>query len=143
MADSGVKKVKVLKSDLPAFNSNYNQYVIRYRIISEDRNKTSHWSPQYKLTAPTVATINYSYAKDITNKMITFVWTPSTDLQKFDIFIRWNGGSWQYVSTVSTTTFASVIPNTATKVQVAAQVSTFPKQRLSTATLFESTEITL
>ena len=143
MADNGIKKVTILKSDLPSFNSIYNQYVVRYRIISEDKNKISHWSPQYKLTAPSVATIEYSYSKDITNKLITFVWNPTTDMHNFDVFIKWNDNDWTYTSTVSTTTYAAIIPNNTNKVKVAVQVPTFPKIRLNSATLFESSEISL
>lgn len=143
MADNGIKKVTISKSDLPAFNSTYNQYVVRYRIISEDRNKTSHWSPQYKLTAPSVTRIEYSYSKDIANKLITFVWKPTIDAHNFDVFVKWNGGNWLYASTVSTTTYAAIIPDNATKVMVAVQVPTFPKNRLTTATFFESSEISL
>ena len=144
MADSGIKKVTILKSDLPGFNSLYGDYVVRYRIISEDKNRTSHWSPQYKLTAPTVDTIDFSYAKDLTNKMITFVWTPTdSSIGKFDVFVKWNDGSWAYASTVSTTTFAAVIPDGSTSLQLAVQVPTFPKLRVTSATLFESTQISL
>jgi hypothetical protein len=144
MADAGIKKVTILKSDLPAFNSIYGDYVVRYRIVSEDKNRTSHWSPQYKLEAPAVDTIEYSYAKDTVNKMITFVWTPEdSSLGKFDVFVKWGTGSWSYVSTVSTTTFATVIPDGSTAIQVAVQVPTFPKARVSSATLFESSQISL
>jgi hypothetical protein len=39
--------------------------------------------------------------------------------------------------------YASVIKNEATKVKVAAQIPTFPKKRFTTATIFESNEISL
>lgn len=144
MADAGIKKVTILKSDLPGFNSLYGDYVVRYRIVSEDKNRTSHWSPQYKLVAPEVDEIEFSYAKDLTNKMITFVWTPSdSSIGKFDIFVKWNNGSWVYTSTVSTTTFAAVIPDGSTSLQLAVQVPTFPKARVDAGTLFESSQISL
>ena len=144
MADAGIKKVTILKSDLPGFNSLYGDYVVRYRIVSEDKNRTSHWSPQYKLIAPEVGEIEFSYAKDLTNKMITFVWTPSdSSIGKFDIFLKWNNGAWAYTSTVSTTTFAAVIPDGATSLQLAVQVPTFPKARVEAGTLFESSQISL
>lgn len=51
MADKGIKKVTILKKDLPNYigDNESLSYTVRYRIISEDRNRTSHWSPFYKL----------------------------------------------------------------------------------------------
>lgn len=51
MADQGINKVTVLKKDLPNYvgDNQSLSYNIKYRIISEDRNRTSHWSPFYKL----------------------------------------------------------------------------------------------
>jgi hypothetical protein len=43
-----VKKVTIAKKDLPPLTPN-GEYLIRYRIISEDKNRTSHWSPIYTL----------------------------------------------------------------------------------------------
>ena len=45
MADSGIKKYRVPYSSLPAINSISEGYTLKYRIISEDRNRISHWSP--------------------------------------------------------------------------------------------------
>jgi hypothetical protein len=51
MSDSNIKKVTILKKDLPAYSAQNNSlsYLIRYRIISEDKNRASHWSPFYNL----------------------------------------------------------------------------------------------
>ena len=43
-----VKKVTILKKELSALTPN-GEYLLRYRIISEDKNRTSHWSPIYTL----------------------------------------------------------------------------------------------
>jgi hypothetical protein len=52
MADSNIKKVVIKKSDLPnpVGNSTVLDYNIRYRIVSEDQNRFSHWSPITTLT---------------------------------------------------------------------------------------------
>lgn len=50
-ADSGIKKAKVSINDLPPISSETGGYSIRYRIISEDKNRVSHWSP-VSLVAP-------------------------------------------------------------------------------------------
>lgn len=45
MADSGIKKAKVLISELPPISSETEGYSLRYRVVSEDKNRVSHWSP--------------------------------------------------------------------------------------------------
>jgi hypothetical protein len=45
--DKNIKKNIILKKDLPSVigNDTILNYEIRYRIISEDKNRLSHWSP--------------------------------------------------------------------------------------------------
>ena len=45
MADSGIKKAIIKKALLPAIDSNNIGYIFRYRVVSEDKNRTSQWSP--------------------------------------------------------------------------------------------------
>lgn len=52
MASEVIKKSIIKKSDLPNVIGNEDTltYDIRYRIISEDKNRTSHWSPISSIT---------------------------------------------------------------------------------------------
>lgn len=43
--DPGIKKAKISVDDLPSINSSTGGYSVRYRVISEDKNRVSHWSP--------------------------------------------------------------------------------------------------
>jgi hypothetical protein len=47
MVDAGIKKAKVPISELPPISSETEGYSLRYRIVSEDKNRVSHWSPLY------------------------------------------------------------------------------------------------
>jgi hypothetical protein len=51
MVDSNIKKITILKKDLPNYigDNDSLSYQIRYRVVSEDKNRTSHWSPIYKV----------------------------------------------------------------------------------------------
>lgn len=80
MADSGIKKYRQSYSELPPISSETEGYSIRYRLISEDRNRTSHWSPVY-LIVP-----NYTYVPGVLqfnsgNQVANFVWDPVTVLK--------------------------------------------------------------
>jgi hypothetical protein len=79
------KKVIIEKGDLPPLSPN-GEYLLRYRIISEDKNRTSHWSPIYTLdlksvqkgigdTAPdlTFAAANISTTSNLITKQNTFI----------------------------------------------------------------------
>ena len=51
MVDQNIKKVRILKKDLPNYIGNNDElfYQMRYRVVSEDKNRSSHWSPIHKL----------------------------------------------------------------------------------------------
>ena len=46
MADANIKNARVPAVDLPSVDLNANYYV-RFRIVSEDKNKSSAWSPTF------------------------------------------------------------------------------------------------
>ena len=137
--DSGIKKVIILKSSLPQRSGINENYVVRFRIVSEDKNRSSHWSTKYRLPLADVSDIPFSVSASQTNNTITAVWTPLSDTKsEFDVYVKWDSGNWEYATTVYSTMFATIIKDNATNVKVAVQVPTFPKQRFSHATLFES-----
>jgi hypothetical protein len=137
--DPGIKKVIIPKESLPAFLGSEHKYVVRYRVVSEDRNRLSHWSLQYKVAAPTVSQINYSIIPEQDANVIRLVWDQVPNIAEFDVYVKWGNGSWQYIATSLTSTFTSLIKSGTTSVAFAVQVPTFPKERFSGSTLFEST----
>lgn len=66
MVDANIKKIKILNKDLPPINTS-NQHVLRYRIISDDRNRSSEWSSiyyvdSYTIPAPATSITNLAIA---------------------------------------------------------------------------------
>ena len=51
MASGNIKKNIILKKDLPSLTADNENlsYEIRYRVVSEDKNRLSHWSPINKI----------------------------------------------------------------------------------------------
>jgi hypothetical protein len=140
--DPGIKKVTILKKDLPEFNGDTASYKVRYRVVSEDRNRFSHWSPTHSVAVAQVDDIPY-YIANTDNAIINTVWSPTDDLKsQFDIYIRWDTdpeGYWKYYGSVLTNTYSVLKKSGASTFQIAVQVPTFPKKRYTLATLFEST----
>ncbi len=90
MASSGLQKAKVLKRNLPplsVFPDNSIGYYARYRIISEDRNRTSHWSPVYAVRTSPVSQVGgiLSFVDDV----LRLVWDDEEDRPGYDIFVAW------------------------------------------------------
>ncbi len=82
-----VKKVVIEKKDFPPLSPD-GKYLLRYRIISEDKNRTSHWSPVYKLDA-TLLIQAVSGDLQISNSSlaISAVWGESQLSSSYDIFV--------------------------------------------------------
>jgi len=85
-----VKKAVLPSGSLPAVNK-YNQYAYRYRIVSEDRNRTSSWSPIKIIYAPTVTFFeeaDNAAETVISGNSITTTWSDENNRPKYDVFTR-------------------------------------------------------
>lgn len=47
--DSGIKKVTIPAANLPDLPVGVTKYVVRFRFVSDDKNRTSHWSPSQEV----------------------------------------------------------------------------------------------
>lgn len=136
MADAGIKKVIITKSSLPPISGDNQGYVLRYRIVSEDKNRYSHWSPQYKVSIDPVTTVNHALVVNQSTNTITLIWDPVENISNFDVYTSIDDGAWTYSTTVSGTTYSSLINPANNHIQIAVQIPTYPKQRYTNATLF-------
>jgi len=166
MVDSGIKKVVILKENLPSIIKTSTltsssiargdgfAYNVRYRIVSEDKNRLSHWSKIYNINAGTqvpVTNLAYSYFKETvttgtgTTTAIRLNWTiPSTlGTNTFDIFVKRDAGSYLYYGTSQTNNYVILRANTETSITILVQTPTYPKAETTTAKLFETAAITV
>jgi hypothetical protein len=126
MVDAGIKQIRIKKSEFPLvqFTTTYNNslsreevqslhYDFRYRVVSEDKNRFSHWSeiirypmPDVTTPFPFTATNRFSISKAGNPEVISAVWSfpgdseNPTDYVKFfrdttqyDIWVRWNNNN--------------------------------------------------
>lgn len=155
--DSNIKKVIIPKSELPAIESNNFSYNIRFRIVSEDKNRISHWSPIYNVDAteqiPSAGNkLVYSYVKENatdsdgnTIKSVRINWIVPLDLgiNFFDVFVKRDSDPYQYIGTTASNTYTIFEEGTETHIKVAVQAPTYPKQINSNAYLFETVQINI
>jgi hypothetical protein len=133
-----VKKVTIEKKDFPPLSPN-GEYLLRYRIISEDKNRTSHWSPIYKLDA-TQFIQNVSGDLQISNDSlaISLVWGESQLKSGYDIFVSsgvYNEGisavdwtNYAYHGSSLTQTYSFLRGTSVTDIRVKIQLSGIQKE---------------
>jgi hypothetical protein len=134
MADSGIKKIVIKQSDLPPINYDEGKYVLRFRIVSEDKNRTSHWSPQYLLGPKALELVdNSGISLASGNGMINVSWdTEPGSTQSYDVWVAWgsNPGSTgipEYKATVSGNYITLPIPSGKVSAQVFIQNLSVPR----------------
>lgn len=130
------KKLIISKTNFPEMNINDPNYQVRFRLISENRNRTSAWSPIFSVNPdvefiPDGAQVIIEKHNDYTNflwnpvkvtKTVDGVQTMSADLPHYDIWIRWadvdygltieqkNSGTWSYIGRMPTTSMSLLVP---------------------------------
>lgn len=147
--DKEIKKATVLKEDLPSFSSNVLGYFARYRVISKDKNRSSHWSPYYFLPKGVIPKVLCSVTITGTSqKVINLVWEhPKVDsesnetyiFKEYDIYMKTNlsvNNEWSHIDTVPSTSFRTLVPSGVSSFQVAVQVPVYPKIYSSAAAIF-------
>jgi hypothetical protein len=150
--DVGIKNATVLKEDLPAFNANNLGYFVRYRVVSNDKNRYSHWSPYYFLLKGEIQDVPCAVTVSGTSpKAVSLVWQHpkvSADSQEISIFKEYDiylktslsNDKWLYISSSSSTQFSTLLPSGITWFMVAVQVPVYPKTYSSDAAVFTSAQ---
>ena len=125
MADSGIKKAIILNNNLPPVNSS-NGYLVRYRIISEDRNRVSHWSPISEVIADLPSPVNgaVTYADGV----VSIVWDDVLNHPEYDVFVRFdqNSEGYRYHGTSSVHSY-SLLNEGTTQIDVTVQIASSSK----------------
>lgn len=160
MADQGTKKVTVLKNALPPLNSDEEEYIVRYRIISEDRNRISHWSPQFGISPVPLdleAVEDSNIVLEVSGTSLVAKWNisakaqeefaknPSLALSSYDIYVAWGSqagstGPLEYFATVSGNYISIPIPQSPLPLstRVVIQNMTYPRQYLPRVAVADS-----
>jgi hypothetical protein len=96
------KRIIIPREDLPNISSATGSYSVRYRIISQDRNRLSYWSPIFE----TIPETTYDFNENNINvsrigSRFTITWEPVIvkapsgtvgSLQEYDLWVQWSKG---------------------------------------------------
>ena len=135
MVDSGIKKSIVNYKDLPPVNATVGGYEVRYRIISEDKNRTSHWSPVYTVENSPVTLVDGDL--NITNTIIQAVWGDENSRPKYDVFVSFDEETLIYHGTTAVHTY-SLLNTGISTVRVVIQIESLEKQYAPTLVIYDS-----
>jgi hypothetical protein len=140
----GQQKVRTPRTDLPEvsrLSDGTYGYIVRYRIISEDQNRFSHWSPIRELTMPPVIPVDGEVV--VGGSIIQAVWGDEEDRPNYDVFVKFDDGEYFYHGTTPTHQYSLLAPYDSLTVKVAIQISSTEKERSEFLTIFESIETDL
>ena len=57
------------------------KYNLRYRIVSDDRNRTSHWSPIYNISGESITSVSGAVSK--AGNIVTAVWGDTNNFPEY------------------------------------------------------------
>lgn len=131
MVDRNIKKSIIAKNSLPEFSGKTGKYKLRYRIISEDRNRTSYWSKIHDLTLPSVTQLNtYEHVVEEINQaggkkihVAQLWWVPNSSylFSVYDIYVAINKAvgepeisDYSYIARVGSPSFSTVFDDATT-----------------------------
>jgi hypothetical protein len=150
------KKVTIEKKDFPPLSPD-GKYLLRYRIVSEDKNRTSHWSPIYELDATRVWDEEekdfISLIKPVfgdlqisnVDRAINAFWEASSIASSYDVFVSFGiynvgtsaiaWGSYAYHGSSNSTSYSFLRPDAVTDIRVKIQLSGIEKEVNPTLTI--------
>jgi uncharacterized delta-60 repeat protein len=140
----GQQKVVITKETLPPVSKlsdgSYG-YVMRYRIISEDQNRFSHWSPIRELASPSPSLVEGDVA--VVGSIIQIVWGDEEARPRYDVFVNFNNSEYVYHGTTSAHQYSLLVEYDAVSFQVAVQIESTNKERVEFLTIFESEDLNI
>jgi uncharacterized protein (DUF2141 family) len=140
MADANIKKLRVLKSSLPPIDHDTEKYNIRYRVISDDRNRFSHWSPIYNSDGVDIVVTSGAVSR--VGNIITTVWGDQNDFPEYDVFVKFDSGDFFYHGKSKVHSYSFLKTGT-TSVRVKVQIISSKKEIKAALNVFDSGTVSL
>lgn len=125
------KKVIIPKENFPEMSTAGPEYQVRFRLISEDRNRFSSWTPIFSVDPGVTFTATGTAHVEKHNDYTSLVWSPvivekevdgnvtmSAELPHYDLWLRWhtttyagiNDGTWVYAGRIASTSINVIKP---------------------------------
>lgn len=106
MADLGIKNV-IIKKELLGKVTSENSRIVRFRLVSEDKNRKSAWSQILLVGSGTVQVLEGDL--NIVGNTIFVNWSPTSgtsDQTMYDIFASFDGGNYSHIGVSSNNNYS-------------------------------------
>jgi hypothetical protein len=140
MSDQGIKKIVIKKSSLPAIDFNSVGYVFRYRVVSDDKNRISQWSPINLVLDDSITSV--TGAVQVSSSIIAVVWGDSLNRPRYDVFVGFDGAEATYHGTSPIHSYQFIKTGT-TNVRVIIQVESSEKTLNANLQIYNSGLVSL
>jgi hypothetical protein len=131
------KKVTIPKSNLIPVDGG-NTFLVRFRVVSDDRNRFSEWSQIFSVGAGNAQAI---YLPEVgffaSGNIVNIVWQNLPLDIRLDVFLRSDGGSYAYQGT-ATGSSHQFINSASSNYQFSLQVASIAKKYSPSLQIFES-----
>jgi hypothetical protein len=117
------KKLIIPKEDLPDINFLTQEYQVRFRVTTEDRNRFSAWTPIFGVNPELDFTTTGEVLIEKHTGYSTVVWNPVSlqkdgedigELESYDLWVRWgteeSDGEWEYKERINSTSINVLKP---------------------------------
>jgi hypothetical protein len=136
MADQGVKKIIIPRSSLPPAGKD-GEYLVRYRIASQDKNRYSHWSLIHKVIGKSLQPVSGRIER--VNSIIVVAWDSVPNISSYDIFTKYNNETGYTYHGTATSNNYSIISQGGTSIEIAVQIGGIFKERRDSNTIYTGT----
>jgi len=140
MADANIKKIVIPSSDLPPLSSDTSSYNIRYRIVSDDKNRTSHWSQIYVIDTLPFEEVDGDVTLGV--KTVSAVWGDEYNRPKYDVLVSFDGNPLTYHGTPTVHSYNFLNLGTVS-VRVVVQVESSRKEYKESLVIYDSGTISI
>lgn len=139
-----IKKAKFPAALLPAIDAKTGGYLVRFRVVSDDRNRKSAWSPIYTVDA------NYDYVlgnagKNISGTIMSLAWDKVAivydgdvvrHVNAYDIWISYDGVNYDYHSSTTETSTNIILTTPGTNPTIKVYHRTNPPTQIESLLLY-------
>lgn len=94
-----IKRVVIPNSELIPVDGS-NQYLVRFRVLSDDRNRFSEWSPIFSVAGGGIV-FTPRVASFMSGSVVNIIWEGIPDGVEYDIFVGYNGQQPSYHGTTA------------------------------------------
>lgn len=136
MADPGIKKVIIPRSSLPPAGKD-GEYLIRYRVASQDKNRYSHWSMIHKVIGKKLDLVDGRIER--VNSIIMLAWDSIPNILSYDIFVKYDSDENYIYHGTATSNNYSIISEGGQSIDIAVQIGGIFKERRESNTIYTGT----